>query len=141
WNSRMIKKVPVSQLCVGMYVHDLGGSFLDHSFWRSRFLIQNERKLLKLQVSKLEWVLIDTNRGMDVASGGTVVDVPQAPAPASAAAGTAKQGAKAPPPPAPVPLSPEQQAFDDARDIIDGSREQVQQLFAEAERGDKIDLR
>ncbi|WP_424649040.1 DUF3391 domain-containing protein, partial [Castellaniella sp.] len=57
----MIKKVPVSQLCVGMYVHDLGGSFLDHSFWRSRFLIQNERKLRRVQESKLDWVLIDTS--------------------------------------------------------------------------------
>ena len=137
----MIKKVPVSQLCVGVYVHDLGGSFLDHSFWRSRFLIQNERKLQKLQTSRLEWVLIDTSRGVDVTQNAPGADAaPAAPAaPAAAPAGTASAAHKSAP--APAPMTAEQQAFDDARDIIDGSREQVQQLFADAELGGKIDLR
>ncbi|MGX5658703.1 HD-GYP domain-containing protein [Castellaniella ginsengisoli] len=133
----MIKKVPVSQLCVGMYVHDLGGSFLDHSFWRSRFLIQNERKLRSLRESKLEWVLIDTDRGVDVSSGdaapaGRADAVPQPP-------GVARSPGKAAP--AQQAATPEQQAFDDAKDIIDVSREQVQQLFADVELGGKIDMR
>jgi putative nucleotidyltransferase with HDIG domain len=139
----MIKKVPVSQLCVGMYVHDLGGSFLDHSFWRSRFLIQNERKLRRLRDSKLEWVLIDTGRGVDVSAGGpdAAASVPQA-APRSepAVPGAARPSAKAADA-APPPATPEQQAFDDARDIIEGSREQVQQLFADVDLAGKIDLR
>ena len=140
----MIKKVPVSQLCVGVYVHDLGGSFLEHSFWRSRFLIQNERKLKKLQASKLEWVLIDTSRGVDVPAEAGTAAVPVL----AAAAAIAAVPGKAPAAPAgaapkadPAPLATEQQAFDDARDIIDGSREQVQQLFADAELEGKIDLR
>jgi len=134
----MIKKVPVSQLCVGMYVHDLGGSFLDHSFWRSRFLIQNERKLRRLQESKLEWVLIDTGRGVDVSSGGPGA---AAPAPQAASGGLAAPQAPAKADAASPSSTPEQQAFDDARDIIDGSREQVQQLFADADLEGKIDLR
>ncbi|WP_368640099.1 HD-GYP domain-containing protein [Castellaniella ginsengisoli] len=135
----MIKKVPVSQLCVGMYVHDLGGSFLDHSFWRSRFLIQNERKLRRVQESKLDWVLIDTSRGVDVSTGG--------PAPAAPAAAPVSAAAGAPQPPAPAvdaaprSASTEQQAFDDAKDIIEGSREQAKQLFADADLEGKIDLR
>ncbi|WP_368643735.1 HD-GYP domain-containing protein [Castellaniella ginsengisoli] len=135
----MIKKVPVSQLCVGMYVHDLGGSFLDHSFWRSRFLIQNERKLRRVQESKLDWVLIDTSRGVDVSAGG--------PAPAAPAAAPVSAAAGAPQPPAPAvdaaprSASTEQQAFDDAKDIIEGSREQAKQLFADADLEGKIDLR
>ncbi|MGB3275531.1 MAG: HD-GYP domain-containing protein [Castellaniella sp.] len=137
----MIKKVPVSQLCVGMYVHDLGGSFLDHSFWRSRFLIQNERKLKRLQTSRLEWVLIDTNRGIDLRSGGpdAVAPEPQSASPAPGAAHSAAKSHAAESPS--QPLTPEQQAFDDAKDIIDGSREQVKQLFADAELEGKIDLR
>ncbi|CDM23081.1 HD-GYP domain-containing protein [Castellaniella defragrans] len=143
----MIKKVPVSQLCIGMYVHDLGGSFLDHAFWRSRFLIQNERKLRRLQESRLEWVLIDTNRGVDIPTAelatatAAAAPVPQsgsqgAPAAQGAAQPAAKAAEAAPP-----SATPEQQAFDDARDILDGSREQVQQLFADAELEGKIDLR
>src|SRR5690606_24124646 len=129
-NSRMIKKVPVSQLCVGMYVHDLGGSFLDHSFWRSRFLIQNERKLRRLQESRLEWVLIDTDRGIDVPAGGPDTGAAPAarPVPAEESAPPSARAAA----PAPERSSPEQQAFDDAKDIIEGSREQVLQLFADA---------
>src|SRR5690606_34462754 len=135
----MIKKVPVSQLCVGMYVHDLGGSFLDHSFWRSRFLIQNERKLRRVQESKLDWVLIDTSRGVDVSTGGPAPAAPAA-APVSAAAGAPQPPAPAAAP-APERSSPEQQAFDDAKDIIEGSREQAKQLFADADLEGKIDLR
>ncbi|WP_368641060.1 HD-GYP domain-containing protein [Castellaniella ginsengisoli] len=135
----MIKKVPVSQLCVGMYVHDLGGSFLDHSFWRSRFLIQNERKLRRVQESKLDWVLIDTSRGVDVPTGAPATAAP------AAASVSAAAGAQQPPAPAvdaaPQSASTEQQAFDDAKDIIEGSRAQAKQLFADAELEGKIDLR
>lgn len=126
----MIKKVPVSQLCVGMYVHDLGASFLDHAFWRSRFLIQNERKLRSLRESKLEWVLIDTGRGVDVPAAAGTQAAPEA----------NQQSVRAPDVEPPSATS-EQQAFDDARDIIEGSRQQVQQLFDEADLGGKIDLR
>ncbi len=140
----MIKKVPVSQLCIGMYVHDLGGSFLDHSFWRSRFLIQNERKLRSLRESKLEWVLIDTDRGVDVSSVASGAAAPAARAEAASRAAPQTPGAARSPEKAAAAhqtATPEQQAFDDARDIIDGSREQVKQLFADVELGGKIDMR
>ncbi|MGB7482878.1 MAG: HD-GYP domain-containing protein, partial [Castellaniella sp.] len=42
---------------------------------------------------------------------------------------------------APRSASTEQQAFDDAKDIIEGSREQAKQLFADADLEGKIDLR
>ncbi len=51
-----------------------------------------------------------------------------------------QQSARAPDAEPPSATS-EQQAFDDARDIIEGSRQQVQQLFDEADLGGKIDLR
>ncbi|WP_084386788.1 HD-GYP domain-containing protein [Castellaniella caeni] len=126
----MIKKVPVSQLCVGMYIQDLGGSFLDHSFWRSRFLISTERKLRKLQGSRLEWVLIDTQRGLDV---GQQAETAQ-PSPGQPAAPGGAGTVAAP------PAQAEQQAFEDAKEILDESREQVKQLFSEADLGSKIDM-
>jgi putative nucleotidyltransferase with HDIG domain len=127
----MIKKVPVPQLRVGMYVQDLGGSFLDHSFWRSRFLISNERKLEKLQKSRLDWVLIDTSRGLDVGGADELAAAAPATGPVGSPAAARHAGAAA---------TSEQQAFDDARDILDDSRDHVQQLFAEAELGNKVDL-
>lgn len=133
----MIKKIPVPQLCVGMYVQDLGGSFLDHSFWRSRFLISNDRKLQKLQKSRLEWVLIDTDRGVDVPGAGSNAADGQ-----SAAAGVGARSAAAPQASAhQTAATSERQAFDDAREILDESCDHVRQLFAEAELGNKIDMR
>lgn len=134
----MIKKVSITQLCVGMYVQDLGGSFLDHSFWRSRFLISSERKLKKLRESRLEWVLIDTDRGLDVGQAATqepalsVADVASAPV-------TAQQSTASQQPEVPRATS-EQQSFDDAKEILDESRDQVKQLFADAELGSKLDF-
>ncbi|WP_323012163.1 HD-GYP domain-containing protein [Castellaniella sp.] len=123
----MIKKVPIAQLRTGMYIQDLGGSFLTHGFWRSRFLVSNDRKLRKLHESNLEWVLIDTNRGLDTADADPA---------AQAAAATAVQIS------APVvsAAEAEKQSFDDAREIIDESREQVQQLFGDVDVGGRIDL-
>lgn len=125
----MLKQVPVSQLRVGMYVQELGGSFLDHSFWRSRFLISSEGKLRRLQKSRLEWVLIDTARGIDMqdaapAQPGTVSSPAGTPAPADAGGQESR----------------EVQAYEDARDIIDGSRAQIMQLFTDAKLGAKTDL-
>lgn len=125
----MLKQVPVSQLRVGMYVQELGGSFLDHSFWRSRFLISSEGKLRRLQKSRLEWVLIDTARGIDVQDA--------APAQPGAASSPAGKPAAAD---AGGAESREAQAYEDAHDIIDGSRAQIMQLFADAKLGAKTDL-
>ncbi|MFT0532755.1 HD-GYP domain-containing protein [Castellaniella hirudinis] len=124
----MIKKLPIAQLRVGMYVQNLSGTFLDHGFWRSRFLISNERKLRKLRDSKLEWVLIDTGRGLDVEDDGGVIQEVRASAAQPAAAGVVS------------PVEAEKQAFDDAREIIEESRDQVQQLFGEVDLGGRIDL-
>ena len=52
----MLKKVAVSDLRMGMYIHELCGSWMDHSFWRSRFLIDKESDLNRLNGSKLKWV-------------------------------------------------------------------------------------
>ncbi|MBV2181352.1 MAG: HD-GYP domain-containing protein [Castellaniella sp.] len=130
----MLKRVSVSQLCVGMYVQELGGSFLDHSFWRSHFLISSESKLRRLRKSSLEWVLIDTARGLDVQDA------------AQAALGAAAAGAAVSTAGAPVAgdgvtaQAREAQAFEDAHDIIDGSRAQIMQLFSDAKIGNKTDL-
>ncbi len=140
----MIKKIPVNRLRVGMYVQDLGGSFLDHSFWRSSFLITNQRKLQKLQSSRLEWVLIDAARGVDVlpegASDTTAVAAASAQAPSAGVAAPGKKAARRGPAAPSAASQAGQQAFDDAREILAGSSEQVQQFFSDAELGNKLDL-
>lgn len=62
----MIKTISVSELAVGMYVHDLHCSWIDHPFFRSRFLIEDEPTFQKIVQANIREVSIDTSRGIDV---------------------------------------------------------------------------
>jgi HD-GYP domain-containing protein (c-di-GMP phosphodiesterase class II) len=68
----MLRKIPIHQLRVGMHVHEVCGSWLDHPFWRSSFKVQEQAQLDKLAVVK--HVVIDTSKGLDVPVKGTVMD-------------------------------------------------------------------
>lgn len=127
----MLKKVAVSDLRMGMYVHELCGSWIDHSFWRSRFLIQKESDLRRLNGSKLQWVWIDTKRGVDVG------------VPAAAPGSTERPPAHGAATPAPqaTAITHEQEAFANAHDICEVARDRVTQMFADARLGNRIDLR
>lgn len=72
-----IKKVDVDQLIPGMYIHDLNCGWMDHPFWRDRFLIKDERTVVRLRELGLREVYIDTTRGVDVPHAPTVGEVRQ----------------------------------------------------------------
>jgi putative nucleotidyltransferase with HDIG domain len=61
----MIKKVKVADLRVGMYIHSLNVSWLEHGFGRNRFLIQNEKQIEKIMGTSASDVYIDTVKGID----------------------------------------------------------------------------
>jgi HD-GYP domain-containing protein (c-di-GMP phosphodiesterase class II) len=61
----VLKKVPVSQLSVGMYLHALEGNWLDHPFWRNGFLISDDRTLRKVRESGVQHAFIDVVKGAD----------------------------------------------------------------------------
>ena len=87
----MLKRVKVSDLRVGMYVQEFCGSWIDHPFFRSRFLIDGPERLQRIRDSEIDEVVIDLSRGLDVAP--PAVETPEAepapepetPAPRSAA--------------------------------------------------------
>jgi putative nucleotidyltransferase with HDIG domain len=62
----MLKRIPVEQLRTGMYLQELCGSWLDHPFWRSSFLLSDPQDITKLRDSSVREVLIDTAKGDDV---------------------------------------------------------------------------
>lgn len=64
----MLKKIPVDQLRIGMYLHKLGASWINHPFWRSAFLISQQADIDKLVSSSITHVIIDTSKGDDVAA-------------------------------------------------------------------------
>src|SRR3546814_16935989 len=64
--SALLRKILVSQLRFGMYVHALDGSWFDHSFWRSKFLLTDPADLQALRSSGVKALWIDTGKGVDV---------------------------------------------------------------------------
>lgn len=60
----MLKSIDSAQLRPGMYVHRLLGSWMDHPFWRSAFLA-DEDDVARIHGSRVERLVIDTGRGLD----------------------------------------------------------------------------
>jgi len=67
----MLKRIPVGDLCVGMYLHELGGAWLDHPFWRSSFKIDDAQTIQRIRASGVPDAWIDTSKGLDVIGGTT----------------------------------------------------------------------
>ncbi|MEK1908121.1 MAG: DUF3391 domain-containing protein, partial [Pseudomonas sp.] len=65
----MLKRIAVSELCLGMYIHEFCGSWMDHPFWKGRFLLESERDLLRIHASEVSEVWIDVGKGLDIAPG------------------------------------------------------------------------
>jgi HD-GYP domain-containing protein (c-di-GMP phosphodiesterase class II) len=62
----MRKKIPVKNVRLGMYIHELCGSWMDHPFWRKSFLLETEADLNTLRTCGIQEVWIDPGRGLDV---------------------------------------------------------------------------
>lgn len=69
----MLKKIPVSALRQDMFVHELCGSWMDHPFWRSAFVLKDRKDIARLRESAVQEVWIDTSRGLDVEEQANVI--------------------------------------------------------------------
>jgi len=62
----VLKKVPVNQLTIGVFVHGFDESWLKHPFWRSKFLIKDASTLREVQQSGIPNCWIDVSKGQDI---------------------------------------------------------------------------
>ena len=62
----MIRKISTSELRIGMYVHELGRSWMDHPFVKSQFKVDHPKIIQKIASSGIREVTIDTTRGLDI---------------------------------------------------------------------------
>jgi len=62
----VLKKIPVSQLTVGMHLKSFCGSWMDHPFWRTAFVITDPKDIEAAQQSKITEVWIDVSKGLDI---------------------------------------------------------------------------
>jgi len=147
----MLKKIRVDQVRLGMHLHALEGAWMDHPFWKTRFIIRDAEQLRKLQDSVIAEVWIDPEKGLDVADE----EPPSLPAPQRAAAAPAQAREPAPAPVAqplpaasrPVsastPVPPPSRSFAEemrtATAVCAKGKAQVQKMFGEARLGRTLD--
>ena len=62
----MLKHISPAQLRLGMYIHALDGSWLNHGFWKNSFMLKTEADLQRLQTSGIASLWIDVARGLGV---------------------------------------------------------------------------
>jgi HD-GYP domain-containing protein (c-di-GMP phosphodiesterase class II) len=126
----MLKKIAVAHLRLGMHVHKLEGRWIEHPFWKTRFMLDSVDDLKRMQGSGLAECWIDTRLGLDVAAPAEPVVVAPQPAPA----------------PAPAPAASRAEAsrsfseeLREAADICQRGRGAVLAMFSEARMGRSVD--
>jgi putative nucleotidyltransferase with HDIG domain len=71
----VLKRISVTELLQGMYIHELCGSWMEHPFWKTKFLLNSGKDLQRILESGIREVWIDTSKGLDLPSGQTVEQV------------------------------------------------------------------
>lgn len=62
----MLKRIDVSDVELGMFIHKLEGNWFKHPFWKAKFVLEDEQTLDDLRCSDVPAVIIDTERGLDL---------------------------------------------------------------------------
>lgn len=124
----MLKKIPVEQLTLGMHLEGFCGAWLDHPFWRTKFVLTDPNDLTLIADSPIREVWIDISKGIDVATAMEEGSQP------------AVTAIEIPPP---TPVVQEKAAFSDeikrATKIVAKGKEAVVSMFQEARMGKAIE--
>lgn len=133
----MLKKIRSEQVVTGMYIHELCGSWMEHPFWRSRFIIRSDKEIAAIRSSSVREVWIDTAKGVDCAHGESEA------ARVRVIEQTLEQAASAPPAleklPADVALTSVGEEAERAARICAKSKQAVVSMFQEARMGKAIE--
>jgi HD-GYP domain-containing protein (c-di-GMP phosphodiesterase class II) len=115
-----------------MYVHAIDGSWLEHPFWRTRFLLDKPSDLASLRASKVAGIWIDLKKGVGPAPKPAPVPVPEAEK-LEAAAEAANAAASAAEDPE-APRSPSAE-FDRAERVMEEAKVAVAAFIEDARLG------
>ena len=136
----MLKKIPVSEVTLGMFLQSMEGSWLSHPFWKTRFVLSDTADLAALKASSVQSVWIDIHKGCDVAPPASSATSAPAAAPSlvpmdAPSAGVEVQAA----PVVPEPRLRFEDELDRAAEVLNRSKQAVMALFNEARLGKAID--
>lgn len=65
----MLKKIKVEQLSLGMHITELCAPWMDHPFWRTKFILTDPEDIRRILESGIKEVWINTSKGLDVEEG------------------------------------------------------------------------
>ena len=65
----MLKKISIEHLILGMYVHAFCGSWMEHPFWKTKFVLKDPKDLERIRDAAISEVWIDSSRGLDIQKG------------------------------------------------------------------------
>lgn len=65
----MLKKIAVKHLRLGMHLQELCGSWMEHPFWRTKFLLKDPNDIRLIIDSGITEVWIDVEKGLDIEQG------------------------------------------------------------------------
>ena len=132
----MLKKISVSQLRLGMYLHSVEGRWIEHPFWKTRFVIKDPVDLSRLRASGLHECWIDDELGLAPAAEYSAVKVSPRRDGTAAATAAAGMPAAAPPPPAKRDMADE---LRQAAVVCRQGRQAVLAMFNEVRMGRTLD--
>jgi HD-GYP domain-containing protein (c-di-GMP phosphodiesterase class II) len=77
----VIKKISVQNLSEGMYLHGLCGSWTQHPFWRTKFVVKDAKDIGLIIDCGITEVWIDAGKGLDLPAAQPEPPQPAAPRP------------------------------------------------------------
>ncbi|WNF47295.1 HD-GYP domain-containing protein [Pseudomonas sp. SG20056] len=128
----MLKCIAVADVRVGMYIHEFCGAWMDHPFWKSKFLLNSEKDLQRIKASSIGELWIDVSKGLDVEVGTVSVSPEEVAAEAEAALLAAVQS-----PPVNLAVSMEDEVRRAAK-LCERSKAAVVSMFGDARMGQAL---
>ena len=123
----MLKTIPTDQVTLGMHIHALNGAWIDHPFWKTKFVLEDIADLNKLKASPVKEVVIDISKGNDIQPEQATKVAPEA--------------APETPKPAAKPVFKKVSAVEErtqAKKIIQDSKKAITSMFNDARLGKAV---
>jgi putative nucleotidyltransferase with HDIG domain len=130
----MLKRIHVNQLTLGMHLKDFCGSWMDHPFWRTAFVLTETKDLEAIRASPIKEVWIDCSMGLD-----TAPDSPTSPVDATLAHPVAHPTAEPTPRREVAPVSTAVE-IERATRICSQAKQAVVSMFEEARMGNCVNV-
>jgi putative nucleotidyltransferase with HDIG domain len=142
----MLKRIHVNQLKLGMHLKEFCGSWMEHPFWRTGFVLVDPKDIDAILASSIKEVWIDVSKGIDVSLDVPTVSESEAEHQVDAALEKAIQEPVVVPPPSKpklavrelAPVSAAQEVARAAKICLD-AKAAVVSMFEEVRMGNAVD--